>query len=95
MKRWALFLAPLALWAASGNTKTFTGIIWDNRCSDGVCATQCPISKTPKYTLQTETDAWVLSDQKTPAKYTGKKVVVTGRIAGNNKLKVISIVPAT
>ena len=42
------------------------------------CATLCPISKDPVYTLQTGDEAWVLSDAKKSAPYTGKKVTVTG-----------------
>src|SRR5438477_167639 len=99
MKRWLFPLALAGLSMASRipvreSAKTFTGVIWDNRCSDGTCATQCPISKIPKYTLQTDTSAWVLSDQKMPSKYVGKKVVVTGTLSGGNQLKVNSIVPA-
>jgi hypothetical protein len=74
--------------------KTFTGTIHDNKCVGPNCATQCPVTKGPTYTLQSGEDAWVLSDQKTPAQYVGKKVVVTGTIEANNKLKVTSIVPA-
>jgi len=74
-----------------GHDKTFTGIIYDNRCADGVCATQCPVTKTPKYTLQTDTNGWLLTDQKTPAKYLGRKVAIIGHLVGGNKLKVISI----
>ena len=89
----ALFLAG-AGWCAASQDTTFTGVIYDNRCSDGVCATQCPVTKTPKYTLQTETEGWLLTDQKTPARYLGKKVVITGHLTGGNKLKVVSISPA-
>jgi hypothetical protein len=74
--------------------KTFTGVIYDNRCVGPNCATQCPITKGPKYTLQSGDEAWVLSDQKTPARFTGKKVIVTGTVESDNKLKVISIAPA-
>jgi hypothetical protein len=74
---------------------TFRGVIHDNRCVGPNCARQCPVIKDPKYTLQTEDEALVLSDQKTAARYNGKRVVVTGRITGTNKLQVISIVPAT
>ncbi len=91
MKRLAVLLAVVGLCAASPRDNTFTGIVYDNRCSDGVCATQCPVSKTPKYTLQTDTEGWLLSDQKTPAKYVGKRVRITGHPAGGNRLRVVSI----
>jgi hypothetical protein len=58
------------------------------------CATQCPVTKGPKYTLQAGDEAWVLTDQKSPARFNGKKVTVTGTVESGNKLKVISIVPS-
>jgi len=74
--------------------RTFTGVIHDNRCVGPNCATQCPITREPKYTLQSGDEAWVLSDQKTPAQYVGRKVIVTGSVGAHNTLKVTSIVPA-
>jgi hypothetical protein len=91
--KYALMLVAASLCLA-GSPRTFTGVIHDNRCVGPNCATQCPVTKGPKYTLQSGEEAWVLSDQKTPARFTGKKVVVTGTIESDNKLKVISIAPA-
>jgi hypothetical protein len=91
MKWFAVLLTVAGLCAAAPANRTLTGVIYDNRCSDGVCAAQCPVSRTPKYTLQTDTDGWLLTDQKTPAKYLGKRVTVTGHAASRNKLKVVSI----
>lgn len=79
---------------AGGARKTFTGVIHDNRCVGPNCATQCPIDKGPVYTLQSGDDAWVLSGRNTPAKYVGKKVIVTGTTGPGNKLNVASIGPA-
>jgi Protein of unknown function (DUF5818) len=94
MKLCALLLAITGLGFAGTPAKIFTGVIHDNRCVGPNCATQCPVTKEPKYTLQTADAAWVLSDQKTPARYVGKKVVVTGTVEGGNKLKVVSIAAA-
>jgi hypothetical protein len=91
---WLLSGFLLAGTAAATTPATFTGVIHDNRCVGPNCARQCPVIKDPKYTLQTEDEALVLSDQKTAARYNGKRVVVTGRITGTNKLQVVSIVPA-
>jgi hypothetical protein len=71
--------------------KTFTGVIHENRCVGPDCATKCPVHKGPTYTLQTADEAFVLSDQKSPASFNGKKVVVSGTLGPNNRLKVISI----
>ncbi len=101
MKRVARFSAGwlfagllLAGTAAATAPTTFRGVIHDNRCEGPNCARQCPVIKDPKYTLQTEDEALILSDQNTAAHYNGKRVVVTGRITGTNKLQVISIIPA-
>jgi|HubBroStandDraft_5_1064220.scaffolds.fasta_scaffold1727513_2 hypothetical protein len=99
MKRCALLIALAGLCIAGGARKTFTGVIHDNRCVGPNCATQCPINKGPVYTLQSGDDAWLLSypktpNQKSPAQYVGKKVIVTGTPGPDNKLNVTSIVPA-
>jgi hypothetical protein len=93
MKRCALLLAIAGLSIAGTAQKTFIGVIHDNRCVEGNRARQCPTIKGPTYTLQSGDNAWVLSDQKTPARYTGKKVVVSGTPGPRNTLVVSSIVP--
>jgi hypothetical protein len=98
MKSCALFIAAglfvNGLCMAADARTSFIGVIHDNRCVGPNCATQCPVTKGPKYTLQSGDEAWVLSDQKTPARYTGKKVIVTGKVGADNKLHVVSIAPA-
>jgi len=89
--KWCAYVLAAASLMASPATKTFTGVIHDNRCVGPDCATKCPVHKGPTYTLQTADEAFVLSDQKSPAPFDGKKVVVTGIIGPANKLKVISI----
>lgn len=91
MKRCALLLAIVSLSMAGTVHKTFTGVIYDNRCAAGNRARQCPSTKDPRYTLQSGDNAWVLSDQKTPARFTGKKVIVTGKLGPGNTLVVDSI----
>jgi hypothetical protein len=89
-----MFLVAAGFCLAEKAPSTFIGVIHDNRCVGPSCATQCPITKTPKYTLQSGSDAWVLSDQKTPARYVGRKVIVTGTLGADNRLRVVSITPA-
>jgi hypothetical protein len=87
-----LVLGAISLAAAS--PKTFVGTVHNNDLDRSTPATQCPVIKTPKFTLQTETEAWVLTDEQLAAKYAGKKVSVTATVTGGNHLKVISITPA-
>jgi hypothetical protein len=94
-KRSALFLAAAGLCFGGKAPKTFTGVIHDNRCVGPTCATQCPVTKEPKYTLQSGDEAWLLSDQKTPAQYVGRIVNVTGTVGADHRLKVTSVAPAT
>lgn len=79
---------------AATSPKTFVGVIHSNQPAQSVLATQCPVIKAPKYTLQTETEALVLTDEQLAAKYAGKKVVVTGMVSNGNQLRAISISPA-
>ena len=92
--KWCAVLIAAASICRAEAPKTFTGVIHDNRCVGPACATQCPVTKGPKYTLQSGDDAWMLSDQKTPARFAGRKVIVTGSVGAENKLRVISIAPA-
>jgi hypothetical protein len=94
MKWCALLVAAAGLCLGAGAQKTFTGVIHDNRCVGPNCARQCPSTKDPVYTLQSGEDAWRLSYAKRPDQYVGKKVVVTGALGPDNKLKVNSIVLA-
>ena len=92
--KWCAYVFTAASLLAAPVTKTFTGVIHDNRCVGPDCATKCPVHKGPTYTLQTGDEAFVLTDQKTPAQFTGRKVIVRGTVGPDNKLKVISIAPA-
>lgn len=89
MVRFALFLIAAGLMSA----KTYTGVINDNKPTGPNTAKQCPVIR-PKLTLQTADQAWVLSDQKTAARFVGKKVIVQGMPGAKNELKVTSITPA-
>lgn len=95
MKGCALFLIAAGLCCAKDAVvRTFTGIVYDNRCAAADRATKCPSTEAPTYTLQSGDESWVLSDQKTPARYVGRKVIVRGTIGGDNRLNVTSIAPA-
>jgi hypothetical protein len=98
MKWLALLLSIAGLCFGGNAVKTLTGVIHDNRCMGPNCATQCPVTKGPKYTLQSGDEAWVLikatGDRQTFAQYVGRKVIVTGAFGADNTLKVASVAPA-
>jgi hypothetical protein len=70
--------------------RRFTGTITDSMCAtadhsrmrmgptDGECTTACVGEHGALYVLYDGKQAWTLSDQKTPEKFAGKKVTVTG-----------------
>ena len=78
----------------ASSAKTYVGTVRENAGAPSAAATQCPVVRAPKYILQTETEAWILTDEQLAAKYAGKKVVVTGPVSDGNKLKATSIRPA-
>jgi Protein of unknown function (DUF5818) len=102
MNKIAIFFAGAALLMAAGEKKTLTGVISDEMCGsdhkmmnvkpDSKCVTEC-VKAGSKYALLSGSNVYVLSDQKTPEKFAGKKVTVTGTVDGKN-IKVDSIAPA-
>src|SRR5438045_2396856 len=102
MKKIAMFLTSAALLMAAGEKKTLTGVVSDEMCGkdhnmmkvtpDSKCVTEC-IKMGSKYVLLSGDKVYVLSDQKTPEKFAGKKVTVTGTVDGKN-VKVDSIAAA-
>jgi hypothetical protein len=107
MKTRDLFVAAVLsmnlLCMAAGAPKKYTGFITDDMCSGdhkdmggtdaAKCTVECVKSMHAKYILKSGSKTWVLSDQKTPEQYAGKKVVVTGT-ANGDQLQVASIAPA-
>ena len=87
--------------AAGAASQTFTGVITDSMCGkdhammkvtpDTKCVLEC-VKGGSKYALFDGKNVWVLSDQKTPEQFAGKKVTITGVLYEKTKiLKVDSI----
>jgi hypothetical protein len=105
-----LLLAAAALCCAAETPQSFTGIVGDDMCQGdhknmggtdaAKCTAECIKSMKAKYALWVGKDTYVLSDQKTPAKFVGKKVTVTGTVTlptgkdTDKVLQVQSIAPA-
>ena len=101
----SLFVAGAVLPAQS--TQRFTGTITDSMCPTGdhsqmrmgptnpECTIACNDGHGAPYVLYDGKDTYTLSDQKTPQKFAGKKVTVTGTLDAKNKaIQVTSIAAA-
>jgi len=92
---WSL-LAVAALSAAPGK-QTFTGIITDDMCgkaghaqmrmgpTDAECTTACVSAHGATYVLYDGKEVYALSDQRTPEKFAGQKVRITGTLDAKTK----------
>jgi hypothetical protein len=90
-------LAAVAVWAAPPAKPTFTGVITDSMCSDGdhshmkmgptdaECTKACITFHGATYALYDGKQTYTLSDQKTPEKFAGQKVTVTGTLDAKTK----------
>jgi hypothetical protein len=111
MKKCVLLLALAGLCVAADKPTAYTGTIGDDMCDgdhktmDGTdpakCTTDCVRKMHSKYALWVGKEVYVLSDQKAPEQYAGKKVKVVGTLStegvGKDKvttLAVKSIAPA-
>ena len=100
----ASVLAVASLSAAQGKP-SFVGTITDDMCAkdghatmrmgptDAECTTACVAAHGAAYVLADGKTVYTLSDQKTPERFAGKKVRVTGTL--DAKTKAIQIVSMT
>jgi hypothetical protein len=104
MKSLVISLLIVTTLAAAQGKQTFTGTITDNMCpaddhsrmrmgsTNGECAIACVSAHGAQYVLYDGKGAYNLSDQKTPEKFAGQKVTVTGTLdAKTRTIKVDSI----
>jgi len=98
-KTMAILLASATLGLAA-DKQAFTGTITDSMCekadhtdmkmgSDAKCVAECVKGMGAKYVLYDGKNAYLLSDQTTPAKFAGKKVTVMGTL--DEKTKTITV----
>jgi hypothetical protein len=92
MKSLTCSLLLIAVIASAQGKRTFTGTITDNMCAQGdhsrmrmgstdaECTLACISAHGATYVLYDGKDVFMLSDQKTPEKFAGKKVIVTGTL---------------
>ena len=102
-----LILTAVVALAAPPGKQTFTGTITDSMCDNGdhshmrmgptdaECTNACVSIHGASYVLYDGKEAYTLSDQKTPQKFAGKKVTVTGTLDAKTKtIQVDSITAA-
>ena len=107
MKPLICSLLIVATIAGAQNHRTFTGVITDSVCADGdhsrmrmgstdgECTIACVNAHGAAYVLYDGKEAFRLSDQKTPEKFAGKRVTITGALDAQTKtIKVESITAA-
>jgi hypothetical protein len=103
----AVILLAIAVLSAAPAKQTFTGTITDSMCANGdhsqmkmgptdaECTLACVDVHGAAYVLYDGKKAWTLSDQKTPEKFAGKRVTVTGTPdAKTMTIQVVSITAA-
>ena len=91
-----MMLVAVAAWAAPPQQK-FTGVITDSMCENGdhsqmrmgptdaECTAACIRFHGASYVLYDGKQAYTLSDQKTPEKFAGKRVTVSGTVDAKTK----------
>lgn len=102
-----LTLTAVVALAAPPGKQTFTGSITDSMCADGdhshmkmgptdaECTKACVSIHGATYVLYDGKEVYTLSDQRTPEKFAGKKVTVTGTLDAKTKtIQVDSITAA-
>ena len=87
----------LAALAAAQGPRKFTGAITDSMCAtaghssmrmgptDGECTIACVLAHGALYVLYDGKEVYTLSDQKTPEKFAGKRVTITGALDAKTK----------
>ena len=107
MKHVVSCLLAVAALSAAADKQTFTGTITDNMCAaaghsqmrmgptDAECTIACVGAHGAIFVLYDGKDVYPLSDQRTPEKFAGKKVRVTGTLDAKTKtIQVESITAA-
>lgn len=107
MKPLIFFFLVLATLAAAQGKRQFVGVITDNMCetgdhsrmrmgsTDAECTIACVEAHGASYVLYDGKATYNLSDQKTPEKFAGKRVTVSGTLDATTKtIQVESIAAA-
>src|SRR4051812_19112576 len=106
MKLPILSLLMLTGWTTAQSNRSFTGVITDSMCAtgdhsrmrmgsnDAECTIACIEAHGAQYVLYDGQEAYTLSDQKTPEKFAGTKVTVTGTLDAKTKTLRVDLIAA-
>src|ERR1700732_1372870 len=102
-----VIIVVIAALAAAQGRRNFTGVITDSMCAtadhsrmrmgptDAECTIACVLAHGATYVLYDGKEVYTLSDQKTPVKFAGKKVTVSGTLDAKTKtIQVDSMIAA-
>jgi hypothetical protein len=102
----AVGMVAFAALASAQSQQTFNGTITDSMCAkgghaqmrmgptDADCTTACVMAHDAKYVLADGGSVYVLSDQKTPEKFAGQKVTVTGSLDAKTRTITVASIAA-
>jgi hypothetical protein len=98
----------LASLGAAAGPKVFTGTITDEMCAtsaghaqmrmgptDAECTVACVEAHGARYVLYDGKNAYILSDQKTPATLAGRRVKVAGALDSKTRIILVTSMTAT
>jgi hypothetical protein len=100
-------LLAVGILAAAPGKQTFTGTITDDMCAqvghsrmqmgptDAECTIACINAHGAAYVLFDGKNVYTLSDQKTPEKFAGQKVKVTGTLDAKSKKILVDSIAAS
>ena len=107
MRYVAICLLVASAWSAAQEQRTFTGVITDDQCAgagharmrmgptDAECTRACVMLHDAAYVLEDGADVYALTDQKTPDRFAGQRVRVTGTLdAKTRTIRVAAIAAA-
>jgi hypothetical protein len=106
MKQLSSTLLALAALSAAPAKQTFTGIITDSMCStgnharmrmgptDAECTVACISAHGATYVLSDGKNVYELSDQRTPERFAGQKVRITGTVDAKTKTITVDSIAA-
>ena len=102
-----VIIVVIAALAAAQGRRNFTGVITDSMCAtadhsrmrmgptDAECTIACVLAHGATYVLYDGNEVYTLSDQKTPEKFAGKKVTISGILDAKTKtIQVESMIAA-